>query len=1142
MINVSSEFKELMKQRTDFKEFADITFADGTTLNLTEKDFTVDNNSIADSAGANGLPLGAAVEKTISIELMNDQKQYADYDFMGAKIRLYLKFQLSTSTETVQKGTYTVVSPETYGVTVIVDAADDMYKADVEYDGADTFPLTAGEFLRRLCQRAGITLDSSTFRNSDFVIQEKPTDVTVRELFGYIAMLAGGNARINTSGRLQIIPYDFDYTSGFHELKSWQNLKTGVDDAVITGVQATIKGGVSGQDQTILVGALGYILSIDNPLIAGKESTFLSQLGEWVIGANFRQFEGDMPGNPLIEFMDKAKIYDREGMVYETIITDVNFAFFGLTNVKNSAEDAIRNSSRYTSSATKTYREARKLFEVEKSAREQAIENLANALANSSGLYITKEKQEDGSSIYYMHNKPTLKESDIIWKITAEAFGISTDGGKTYPFGFQVTGEMVAKLLAVKGINASWIRTGVFEVSDKDGNEIMYVDVDTGVVRINAQSLTISGSPVASQQYVQEQVEKLGTLNIILSNDYCSVPVTSDGTIVTGGLSGVDTVVTVLYGTTDITDRVQITITESAGIDGTWSAANKKYTVSSVTTDNAWADFSVTYQGINVVKRFTVAKLYPGEDGEPGKNYQLGSSAVTVRRGKYGVLSPAYVDFTSYYFSGDAVRQPYSGRFAIEESVDGMSWTSRYTSEEDEDAVRCHFYSPMVTSAGLYLSDAQGRFLAALELPEDVIAIRCTLYAAGGTANIIDRQTVSIITDAKSLSAEEYFNLLTDNGRIQGIFMRGDQLFINGEYVQTRGLKAVDENGNTTFYINDKGEVELNVKSLMIAGLGAATQQYAAEQARQVLTDSKTYADSVGQNVNNAINQEEIFNRLFANGAVQGISMQKIGSQYYLYINAEYINSGVIKGIKFESGDGNFEVNSSGELISYSSNGTGQCRIYGGYIRLSGASSDTAQNITITKGSYESSLSEEGAQFRSIGSGGVRTIETNITHSAIYSTGDLSIQGTKNRIVKTPDYDSRLQYCYETPSPMFGDIGQGVTDSSGECYVSIDDIFSETVEQGCEYQVFLQEEGQGDLWVDSKEPTFFIVKGTPSLKFAWELKAKQKRYANERLEIYGLSDHENDLDYKSMFVSDVEKFFKEQEGMYSEEIDQLYVP
>lgn len=96
-----------------------------------------------------------------------------------------------------------------------------------------------------------------------------------------------------------------------------------------------------------------------------------------------------------------------------------------------------------------------------------------------------------------MHNKPTLKESDIVWKITAEAFGISTDGGKTYPFGFQVTGEMVAKLLAVEGVNASWINSGVLKIADRSGNEILYADVDTGEVRINANLLSIAGNQIA---------------------------------------------------------------------------------------------------------------------------------------------------------------------------------------------------------------------------------------------------------------------------------------------------------------------------------------------------------------------------------------------------------------------------------------------------------------------------------------------------------------------------------------------------------------------------------------------------------------------------------------------------------------------
>lgn len=70
MIHVSSEFREQMEMRTDFKEQAEVTFLDGTKLSLTENDFTVSNNSITDGAGSNGLPLGAAIQRQIQIELI----------------------------------------------------------------------------------------------------------------------------------------------------------------------------------------------------------------------------------------------------------------------------------------------------------------------------------------------------------------------------------------------------------------------------------------------------------------------------------------------------------------------------------------------------------------------------------------------------------------------------------------------------------------------------------------------------------------------------------------------------------------------------------------------------------------------------------------------------------------------------------------------------------------------------------------------------------------------------------------------------------------------------------------------------------------------------------------------------------------
>ena len=88
------------------------------------------------------------------------------------------------------------------------------------------------------------------------------------------------------------------------------------------------------------------------------------------------------------------------------------------------------------------------------------MEDLSSRLENSSGLYMTAEKQSDGSSIYYMHDKPTKEQSKIVWKMTAEAMAVSTDGGKTWNAGLTVDGTLIAKILNAIGINADWINSG----------------------------------------------------------------------------------------------------------------------------------------------------------------------------------------------------------------------------------------------------------------------------------------------------------------------------------------------------------------------------------------------------------------------------------------------------------------------------------------------------------------------------------------------------------------------------------------------------------------------------------------------------------------------------------------------------------
>lgn len=142
---------------------------------------------------------------------------------------------------------------------------------------------------------------------------------------------------------------------------------------------------------------------------------------------------------------------------------------------------------------------------------------------------------------------------------------------------------------------------------------------------------------------------------------------------------------------------------------------------------------------------------------------------------------------------------------------------------------------------------------------------------------------------------------------------------------------------------------------------------------------------------------------------------------------------------------------------------------------------------------------------------------------------DLTVGGTKSRQVETENYQDRCLYCYETPTPLFGDVGEAVIDEDGFCYVDVDDIFSETIANHVEYQVFLQKEGSGDCWVADKQRRYFVIEGTPGLKVAWELKAKQRDYEMTRLEPKdsGLDEYRFVDDQGSLFDS----YIQEQEEL-----------
>lgn len=667
MINVSNAFREKLEAGEPVRMMVDITFPDGTKKTINE-DIMNGDNGFSDCAESSSFPVGATVCKTLTLNINNDQEQWKNYNFYGAKIHAYLKLQTSHAApesvstlldesynpildstgdpiiatqaatkdiiETIDKGVYTVTTPEQYSDIINVTALDDMYKANKTYTSGLKLPQSLINLVRDACKTVGIGMNL-TMDHGDIVIRSIPDSMTFRQLFGYAAMVESANARIDYSGNLQFVKWDFERTN-IPELKDYGNPPTlSSDDIVITGIKIT--NGQSNDDTDTdysgMYGEEGYVLELENELIDTDQlQTVANIIGEQIVGARFRNLEGDLVYNPLVEFGDMVYTYDRLGNKYLTPLTDVSGNVGGLTTVKTQADDPIRGSSDFYGNSTKAIVAARQMVQKETSAREEAIRRLAETLNSSSGLYMTQEPQQDGSIIYYMHNKATMAESNIIWKLTAEAFAVSIDGGKTYPYGFAVTGELITRLLYAEGINADYINAGTLIVRDKSGNAIFEADMDTGSVTLDGSYVTIGGKPLDEKiEDVENMAALARNMTMQLDNDYQGIPVDSDGNYTE--FPECATTATVMYGTQDITDNCTYTITTSQNVQGSWNKETKTYTVTGLTADSGWVNIKAAYlNNLVVSKQFSLAKQYAGKDGAngiPGKDGKDGKTQYT---------------------------------------------------------------------------------------------------------------------------------------------------------------------------------------------------------------------------------------------------------------------------------------------------------------------------------------------------------------------------------------------------------------------------------------------------------------------------------------------------------------------------------
>lgn len=521
---VSNRFARKLADNSNMLVKASVKFADGTKKELTGDDFcAVSVESACSSAGS--FDIGAAIIGKLECTLNNYDDRFSEYDFQDAEIIIYVGERFEDGeTEWIRLGTYWCDQPDSYAGQIQISALDCLHKLEGKADvDSLVWPTTVAELADTACRRCGL-LGRGNITNGDYVISEKPemNNASWLDLIGYAAQLACCFVTASADGRVvfkwhdtdsfekeswldggefdESSPYstgdkadggDFtDYSTGVNAdggtffasnsrviVSKFSQLTVCTDDVVITGVSVTASNEVlvgndgkrtNGADgETALYGAEGYVLSISgNPLVLfGHAAEVASMVGKHCVGMRFRPFSADIVTDPSIEVGDAAVVIDRKGNEFRSYVTNTTINVNGSMSIGCEAKSPGRNAAEKASAATKAIVAARNDLKREQTARELAYKGLQDKVAESSGLFTTRQTLADGSTVTFMHDRADLASSRVIWKMTAEALAVSTDGGKTYATGLTADGTALLNRIYTIGLNADYITTGTLDAN-----------------------------------------------------------------------------------------------------------------------------------------------------------------------------------------------------------------------------------------------------------------------------------------------------------------------------------------------------------------------------------------------------------------------------------------------------------------------------------------------------------------------------------------------------------------------------------------------------------------------------------------------------------------------------------------------------
>lgn len=670
MLNVSAKWQRAVMLDNDINVncFADIVTTNGEKIPVSDSELWANGFEVNDSTSSNGtFTIGALIAGKLKIKLNNIYEDYSKYDFDKASVTAYVSKSFSDGTsEKLKIGEYRVSETSYDGSLITLTCLDNINNFNREYDSNLSYPTTAYEVVRDACIKCDVPFTMARFDNSDYTINEIPSDnqkLTYGQVIAYILQLSGLWGKCGHDGELLIGWYDMsqfdskgydggtfstkttpysdgdalnggnftDYSSGdtadggtftearnYHNIYTQKNLNVATDDVVITGVKVTV---TSKEDKTkdvnVLAGKEGYAVSIsDNPFIsADKAQAVANYIFKRIGGMRFRPLDATLLSNPLIESGDVALVTDRKQNTYSCFISNRTFTVGSGTKISCDAENASRNSADKFSNETKAIVQARKVAQAQLSVYDKQMQLLTQLMSQSLGLFKTEQKQEDGSIIYIMHNKADLNSSNIQWKMTANGMAVSNDYGKTWKAGIDKDGNAIFNIMSAIGINFDWAHGGTLTLGGENNtNGKQYVKDANGktLVTLDNKGIALDSSVKIAWDNVADTTAKV-------------TQITKD-TVTTSYVNALD----VKASSVDAEDITGTTITGKNIVGGTIDIGNGVFTVDSdgkVTASN----FNMSGGSIALDGNLSNSTIDLTATDNSGNNYELWMNGAVLR-------------------------------------------------------------------------------------------------------------------------------------------------------------------------------------------------------------------------------------------------------------------------------------------------------------------------------------------------------------------------------------------------------------------------------------------------------------------------------------------------------------------------------